>query len=833
MMAEMGLKAFRTMDTCTWKATNFCEIMRPSSIYNPKPTFFSCSNGSPQCHVNNLCTSSPQSVLLEGGPGVGKTKRGLGLARRNESGSSNCPGRSELLRGPLRHWFLLLRILTIKVDHKKVFQNDLLQICTKMAPAFEWSTISEMVNYQYRLAKQTNPSGSFASLGSPWEFNMRDLGRWLQITSMNGQYDLQPLSPSEYLDLIYTGRFRTLVDQATSKEMTWTPPIVSPLNVPSHILNCAEALIKCLELKWLPIITGTERSGKRLDWYCLSRAMRNRGVEIAFLHDPKLTASSPPIPLSKSSGCSRCSTIFYHQQAQTTYSNCCWMQSDIFTVVSSSWAQCNRANHFLIGGVGPSTILCFVAFDLALKRQMTQHLQDQNRALGHQSLLRLVIAASLLLRLMSHGINSESNDPKNFIDQLDFSVYVNHASNAVLRACLLILKETQERIHVSNHEISEHQVGPLFLSTGEYLILFASSSDSPDNPKWRLLRIIPCTAFLVPSFGPNIDPTLTQPSDFSHHILFKNLIVDGFHSSLAPCPSNSLIANKPFPPSRRLLIDSPWHLHFSRPDFDIRIFFLGFASLIDLASPLSKLPSTCSMHTFSTIVTEWMRDPLIFTIPRRHKPHVAGKFRRPLNAALVEKHPDLAACFTTIINETHPKMLAWYPSVMVLLLDPLFPPKSTPLAKKLVGILEVIMTFLARNESVMSCSINLDCHLYIQASPPPIQLLPCLIKIHPQNFHSLPQANLNFPESDDGSEDDSEEDYPGTAAKRKWPKPDKISKKISSCKNCGCNLTSQIYTNTSYNGILIIPGHVLPMHPLTMIISHPFSITSLPLLFNF
>ncbi|KNZ45330.1 hypothetical protein VP01_8242g1, partial [Puccinia sorghi] len=128
----------------------------------------------------------------------------------------------------------------------------------------------------------------------------------------------------------------------------------------------------------------------------LSRAMRNRGVEIAFLPDPELTAFSPPIPLN------HVLKLLLDRL----------LQSDIFTVVSS-WAQFNRANHFLIGG----------AYDLALGSQMTQHLQDQNRALGHQSLLRLVIAASLPLRLVSHGSNSESNDPKNFIDQALFSVY--------------------------------------------------------------------------------------------------------------------------------------------------------------------------------------------------------------------------------------------------------------------------------------------------------------------------------------------------------------------------------------------------------------------------
>ncbi|KAI9606787.1 hypothetical protein H4Q26_006325 [Puccinia striiformis f. sp. tritici PST-130] len=72
----------------------------------------------------------------------------------------------------------------------------------------EVSAISQMVNYNYRLAGETNNSTPFASLGPPWEFNLRDLGRWLQITSMDAKNDLQPLSPVEYIDMIYTGRFQ-------------------------------------------------------------------------------------------------------------------------------------------------------------------------------------------------------------------------------------------------------------------------------------------------------------------------------------------------------------------------------------------------------------------------------------------------------------------------------------------------------------------------------------------------------------------------------------------------------------------------------------------------
>ncbi|KAH9453444.1 hypothetical protein Pst134EA_024320 [Puccinia striiformis f. sp. tritici] len=78
-----------------------------------------------------------------------------------------------------------------------------------------------MVNYNYRLAGETNNSTPFASLGPPWEFNLRDLGRWLQITSMDAKNDLQPLSPVEYIDMIYTGRFQTQSDQAISSSISF------------------------------------------------------------------------------------------------------------------------------------------------------------------------------------------------------------------------------------------------------------------------------------------------------------------------------------------------------------------------------------------------------------------------------------------------------------------------------------------------------------------------------------------------------------------------------------------------------------------------------------
>ncbi|PLW26748.1 hypothetical protein PCASD_23291 [Puccinia coronata f. sp. avenae] len=128
-----------------------------------------------------------------------------------------------------------------------------------MAPAFDRSAISQMVNFNNqmvnfnnRLVEETSNPSLFASLGSPWEFNFRDLGRWLQITSMNGQYDLQPLSPVEYLDTIYTGRFQIQADQATS------------FNICRQFLNAPSMSRNHQDMVELPskLVIGHSRLGK-------------------------------------------------------------------------------------------------------------------------------------------------------------------------------------------------------------------------------------------------------------------------------------------------------------------------------------------------------------------------------------------------------------------------------------------------------------------------------------------------------------------------------------------------------------------------------------------
>ncbi|KAI7960749.1 hypothetical protein MJO29_005817 [Puccinia striiformis f. sp. tritici] len=85
-----------------------------------------------------------------------------------------------------------------------------------MAPSFDQSTISQMVNYDYSASKWTNNSSSFASLDSPWGIDLRNLGGQLQIPSLDAKYELQLLLPVENIDTTYIGRFQTRLDQAAS-----------------------------------------------------------------------------------------------------------------------------------------------------------------------------------------------------------------------------------------------------------------------------------------------------------------------------------------------------------------------------------------------------------------------------------------------------------------------------------------------------------------------------------------------------------------------------------------------------------------------------------------
>ncbi|KAI7944893.1 hypothetical protein MJO28_010588 [Puccinia striiformis f. sp. tritici] len=560
-------------------------------------------------------------------------------------------------------------------------KEDLLQICTEMAPSFDQSAISQMVVANHIHGHKVRPATTFSG-----RIHRHDL-HWQVPNAVGSSHLFKYLHPilQELPSELVVGHSRLVKPSGSS----WTPPVVSPLELPPSLFNSAEALIRCLELKWLPILTGTERSGKsslakylasrkgvqlrvislhsgtdtsdliggfeqsnmelkliaiiedvcqiiqinlddlslyrdasthnleiscrdlnyvknlvfslktdklvscalqivkrlgnhqlglqfskfessllelqggktgcRFEWIdgplvtsmkkghwllvensnlCsasvldrlnplfegsgrlqlaekgmtqggidtviphddfriifafnprygeLSRAMRNRGVEIAFLPDPQLSVISPPFNLnptplssshdpqdpvmrwianalihspteyplltrtldhfSDSSSADQPLKLLLHRI----------LQPDILSVVTS-WSHFNRANHFFIGQ----------AFDLAVGSQSTQHLLDEGKALGHRSLLRLVIAACLPFRVLTPHTNLQSHVSKSItsepsvknshqIDHQRFSSFVGLASDAVLQACLLILGVAHSGDGLSTVELSDYQ----------------------------------------------------------------------------------------------------------------------------------------------------------------------------------------------------------------------------------------------------------------------------------------------------------------------------------------------------------------------------------------
>lgn len=96
--------------------------------------------------------------------------------------------------------------------------QDLLTICRELQPGVPSSSIVEMVQATQILSDEVQQNKIFSRQGSPWEINLRDALRWLQlVTSKDG---LLPIS--HLLDtaaLMFVHRFRTSEQRAAARSM--------------------------------------------------------------------------------------------------------------------------------------------------------------------------------------------------------------------------------------------------------------------------------------------------------------------------------------------------------------------------------------------------------------------------------------------------------------------------------------------------------------------------------------------------------------------------------------------------------------------------------------
>ncbi|KAJ3407421.1 AAA ATPase midasin, partial [Chytridiales sp. JEL 0842] len=273
-------------------------------------------------------------ILLEGSPGVGKTSLvtalaktcGYNLCRINFSEQTDLmdlfgsdlpaengkPGDFSWVDGPFLRamktgdWVLLDELnlasqQVLEVYVESLTRDDLLLIISNLHPEVPKNIAEKMIVFNDQMHTQTMVIGTLGKKGRPWEFNLRDVLRWLELFKQSGQFE----NLWEYVQLLYSSRMRTNEDRHSISKLFSSifvdnqPPKPQPKRIPLvitpdllqvgsakvprqdcisgrqlhldvysslHILNyqleALEALTKCVEMSWGALLTGSCGVGK-------------------------------------------------------------------------------------------------------------------------------------------------------------------------------------------------------------------------------------------------------------------------------------------------------------------------------------------------------------------------------------------------------------------------------------------------------------------------------------------------------------------------------------------------------------------------------------------
>ncbi|WFC97593.1 hypothetical protein MYAM1_000308 [Malassezia yamatoensis] len=184
-----------------------------------------------------------------------------------------------------------------KVHVAELQAEDVLAICTELYPDVPLETLQRMVAFNDDLQFRTMHH-QLGNYGAPWEFNLRDLLRWL--TLMQTPLGIPTHNdPTVYFAALYARRFRTPEDRSKVAQLyaehmdykqpsklleapsclvdashaltghTWLcrrdAPLseqASTLTIPPTQLACLEAATNSVRLNWLTILTGAAAAGK-------------------------------------------------------------------------------------------------------------------------------------------------------------------------------------------------------------------------------------------------------------------------------------------------------------------------------------------------------------------------------------------------------------------------------------------------------------------------------------------------------------------------------------------------------------------------------------------
>ncbi|KAG9231753.1 P-loop containing nucleoside triphosphate hydrolase protein, partial [Amylocarpus encephaloides] len=99
------------------------------------------------------------------------------------------------------------------VVYADVFRvDDLELICRHNFPAMPKDVIHSIISFVSHLEQEVVYKRTFGSQGGPWEFNLRDVLRWLQLLSSPAPL-LSGAAPADFLNLIFRQKFRSTRDR--------------------------------------------------------------------------------------------------------------------------------------------------------------------------------------------------------------------------------------------------------------------------------------------------------------------------------------------------------------------------------------------------------------------------------------------------------------------------------------------------------------------------------------------------------------------------------------------------------------------------------------------
>lgn len=107
------------------------------------------------------------------------------------------------------------RFSVVYVDVLK--EVDLNMILQHLFPAVDRDTNAKMIHYILRLEHEVSVAKSFGHTGGPWEFNLRDTLRWLDLYNTKSLGSV--VTPAAFLDMIVCQRFRTAEDKRRAQQL--------------------------------------------------------------------------------------------------------------------------------------------------------------------------------------------------------------------------------------------------------------------------------------------------------------------------------------------------------------------------------------------------------------------------------------------------------------------------------------------------------------------------------------------------------------------------------------------------------------------------------------